>query len=275
MKRKSDIQKRVKAQYAEVAVKDNSRRSSRERLDDSIKKAMSIGYSEKELKSVPTEAAATHGCGNPTALAKLKLGETVLDLGCGGGLDAFLASQRVGPKGRVIGLDMTPEVVEKAKANARAGNCRNVEFKVAEIEELPVADDSVDVVISNCVINHSRDKLGVFREAHRVLKPGGRVFVSDLVTTGEVPADVIRKADKLWADWFAVASDRRAYLNAIVAAGFRTIAVIAEGPLPMSEADSLLKGRIISIQVKAIKVVLLFASLLLCACTSLRLCDFA
>ena len=221
MKRKSDIKTRVKAQYARVLRKDDSRRSSRVRPRDSIEKAVSVGYSEQEMKSVPSEAAVTHGCGNPTALAELKEGETVLDLGCGGGLDVFLAAKRVGREGKVIGLDMTPEMVDKARASARAGNYRNVEFEVAEIEKLPLADDSVDVVTSNCVINHSPDKLAVFREAYRVLKPGGRVFVSDLVTAGKLPADVLQNADKLWAEWLAVASDRREYLNAIEAAGFR------------------------------------------------------
>ena len=253
MKKKRDIKTRVRAQYAELAAQDDSRRPEHERPRDSIEKAAAIGYSEQEMKSVPADAAATHGCGNPTALAELKAGETVLDLGCGGGLDSFLAAQRVGRKGKVIGLDMTPEMVEKARASARAGNYTNVAFDVAEIEKLPLPDDSVDVVISNCVINHSPDKLRVFREAHRVLKPGGRLFVADLVTSGKLSEDVLRNAGKIWAEWLAAASDRRTYLNAIKAAGFRTIAVVAEGPFPMSEADSALKGRIISIQVKGVK----------------------
>ena len=251
--KKRNIKTRVKAQYAEVAARDDSGRPSRDRPRDSLEKAITIGYSEEEMKSVPAEAAVTHGCGNPTALAELKAGETVLDLGCGGGLDAFLAAQRVGRKGKVIGLDMTPEMVEKARANAREGNYMNVVFEVADIEKLPLPDDSIDVVISNCVINHSPDKLSVFREAHRVLKPGGRLFVSDLVTSGKLPKDVLQNAGKLWAEWLAVASDRRTYLNAIRAAGFRTIAVVAEGRFPMSEADNALKGRIISIQVKSVK----------------------
>jgi len=251
--KKPDIKTRVNAQYAGIAAKEDSGRPSQERPRDSIQKATTIGYSEQEMKNVPAEAAMTHGCGNPTALAELKAGETVLDLGCGGGLDVFLAAQRVGRKGKVIGLDMTPEMIEKARANARVGDYTNVAFEVAEIEKLPLPDDSVDVVISNCVINYSRDKLRVFREVHRVLKPGGRLFVSDLVTSGKLPEDLIRNAGKLWAEWLAVASDRRTYLNAIKAAGFRTIAVVAEGPFSMSEADNALKGRIISIQVKSVK----------------------
>ena len=253
MKRKSDIKTRVKAQYAEVVSKDDSCSSSHERPHDFIANAESIGYSKQELASVPEEAAVTHGCGNPTALAELKEGETVLDLGCGGGLDAFLAAQRVGWKGKVIGLDMTPEMVAKARINARAGNYTNVEFEVAEMEKLPLPDDSVDVVISNCVINHSPDKLAVFREAYRVLKPGGRMFVSDLVTAGRLSEDVLRGADKLWTGWLAVAGDRPEYLNAIQAAGFRTITVLAAGPFPLAEADKILRGKIISIQVKGTK----------------------
>jgi arsenite methyltransferase len=250
---KNDIKRQVRAQYAEVALRDDYRCSSREEPDDSTEYAKSIGYSEEEIRSVPKEAAVTHGCGNPIALADLGEGDIILDLGCGGGLDAFLAAQRVGCTGKVIGLDMTPEMVDKARANAIAGNYKNVEFKVAEIERLSIPDDFVDVVISNCVINHSPDKLAVFREAHRVLKPGGRMFVSDLVTVGRLPEDVLRNADKLWADWLVVASDRREYLNAMEAAGFRRIGVVAEGLFPLAEADSILKGRIISIQVKGAK----------------------
>jgi len=253
MKKKNDIKKHIKKQYAETVSTNDHSGSSREHANDSMAYAQSIGYSEQEMKTVPEGAAATHGCGNPTALAELKEGEVVLDLGCGGGLDAFLAAQRVGRKGRVIGVDMTPEVVDKARANAGAGDYPNVEFRVAEIENLPLPDDSVDVVISNCVINHSPDKPAVFREAYRVLKPGGRMFVSDLVTAGRLPAEVSRNADKLWADWVAAASSRQEYLEAIEAAGFRKIVVAAEGPFPLAEASNLLRGRIISLQVKATK----------------------
>ena len=254
MKRTPDIKKRIGAQYAGTVSRDDSSTASHEPRHDSAAYAESIGYSHQEIKSVPAGAAVTHGCGNPTAIAELKAGETVLDLGCGGGFDAFLAAQRVGPKGRVIGLDMTPEMVEKAKANARVGNYANVEFRVAEIENLPSTAGSVDVVISNCVINHSPDKLAVFKEAYRVLKPGGRLFVSDLVTAGRLSDDVRRKADKLWTEWLSVACDRREYLGAIESAGFTAVTVLAEGPFPLSEADEVLKGRIISLQVKAQKI---------------------
>lgn len=253
MKTKSARKKRVRKQYAGVALNDKSFGTSRGEPSGSFEYAESIGYSAQEMESVPKEATVTHGCGNPAALAELKEGEIVLDLGCGGGLDAFLAAQRVGQNGKVIGVDMTHSMVEKARANARSGNYKNVEFKVAEIEHLPVLGGSVDVVISNCVINHSPDKCAVFKEAHRVLKPGGRMFVADLVTAEQLPEDVRRSVGRLWAEWLAVAVGKQAYLNAVEEAGFHNITVVAEGPFPRAEADNLLKGKIISIQVKGRK----------------------
>jgi len=243
--------RQLKAQYAVVASRETS--GDGERSDNPFAYAKSIGYSEQEMRSVPSEAAITHGCGNPAALAQLRPGQVVLDLGCGGGLDAFLAAQRVGLEGRVVGLDMTPEMVEKATASACKGGYVNVDFRVAEIEKLPVADDSVDVVISNCVINHALDKPAVFQEVHRVLKPGGSLFVSDLVTTGRFPDGMREKVPEMWAPWLAVAADRQEYLKAIQQGGFRTVTVLAEGLFPMAEADAVLRGRVLSIQIKADK----------------------
>jgi arsenite methyltransferase len=186
-----------------------------------------IGYSDDELKAVPAGADLGLGCGNPTALASLREGEVVLDLGSGAGLDCFLAADRVGKTGRVIGVDMTAEMLERARENAKKGNYRNVDFRLGEIENLPVADNSVDVVISNCVINLSPDKRRVFEEAYRVLRPGGRIMVSDMALLKELPAE-LRKSIPLYVGCVGGATTKEQYLATIEAAGFKDVDVIEQ-----------------------------------------------
>ena len=159
--------------------------------------SLKLGYSDKDLKSVPQGANLGLGCGNPQAIARLKRGETVIDLGSGGGFDCFLAAKKVGGKGKVIGVDMTPEMITRARENSVKGKYRNVEFRLGEIEHLPVGDNTADVIISNCVINLSPDKKQVYKEAYRVLKSGGRLAISDVVAIRPIPERVRKDAAKL------------------------------------------------------------------------------
>jgi arsenite methyltransferase len=190
-----------------------------------------IGYSKGELASVPEGADLNLGCGNPIALASLKEGETVIDLGSGGGLDCFLAAKKVGEKGKVIGIDMTAEMLERARANAKKGGYKNVEFRLGEIENMPVADNTADIIISNCVINLSPDKKRVFSEAFRVLKPKGRLMISDMVLLKELP-DKVKESVLAYVGCVAGADLKEDYLGKIRQAGFGNVEVVAENHLP-------------------------------------------
>ncbi|HOT94278.1 MAG TPA: arsenite methyltransferase [Methanoregulaceae archaeon] len=191
-----------------------------------------IGYSEEEMGAVPSRSNLGLGCGNPVALAGVAPGETVLDLGSGAGFDAFLAARQVGEAGRVIGVDMTPAMITRARENAREGGYHNVEFRLGEIEHLPVADRSIDVVISNCVINLSPRKEQVFAEAFRVLRPGGRLLVSDMVMVGDLPGRV-RTSVSAYVGCIAGAVSRERYLALIRRAGFVGVEVLEETAFPL------------------------------------------
>jgi SAM-dependent methyltransferase len=189
--------------------------------------SMAMGYSADELAAAPEGADLGLGCGNPQAIAALRAGETVLDLGSGGGFDCFLAAKRVGRTGKVIGVDMTPEMVTKARGNARKVEASNVEFRLGEIEHLPVADDTVDVILSNCVINLSPDKSAVFREAFRVLKAGGRLAISDVVAVKDMPAELAQSVEAMTG--CVSGSAKVAELQAMLRqAGFEDVRVVAK-----------------------------------------------
>jgi len=214
-----------------------------------------VGYSDSEMNAVPDGANLGFGCGNPVAIASLKEGDVVLDLGSGAGFDAFLAAQRVGKTGRIIGVDMTPEMIAKAKENAKKGKYSNVEFRLGEIEKLPVEDSSIDVIISNCVINLSPDKEMVFKDAFRVLRSGGRLMVSDLVLAKDLP-EAIKESVEAYVGCLAGAIMKDEYLNLMKMAGFKGVKIISESSYPVDAMFDNLEGAqdaIVSIKVSAVK----------------------
>ena len=218
------IKKMVREGYAKIAKTKN--------YCCSPKISKKIGYTKKELKSVPKGADFSLGCGNPVALASLKDGEAVLDLGSGGGLDCFLAANIVGEKGNVIGVDMTPEMIDKARENCRKGKYKNVEFRLGEIENLPVADNTADIIISNCVINLSPNKKRVFKEAFRTLKPGGKLMISDIVLLQELP-ETVKKSVKAYIDCLSGAVMKDKYIELIKDAGFQDVKIVEETRFPI------------------------------------------
>jgi len=253
-----DIKKIVKESYAKVAKQGTScclSSSCCSSSNNSRDISKTVGYTDDETNAVPDGANLGLGCGNPVAIASLKEGDVVLDLGSGAGFDAFLAAKKVGKTGRVIGVDMTPEMLERAKANAKKGGFDNVEFRSGEIEKLPVKDNVIDVIISNCVINLSPDKETVFKEAFRVLKSGGRLMVSDLVLAKDLPKE-IKESVEAYVGCLAGAIKKDDYLGFIKQAGFQDIKVISEASYPVDAMFDNLEAAsdaIVSIKVSAVK----------------------
>lgn len=252
----NEIKKIVQNGYAKIAKGDGSYCSGGSCCSgapNATDLSKNVGYKDGELKAIPEGANLGLGCGNPTALASLRKGETVLDLGSGGGIDCFLAARKVGPNGRVIGVDMTPEMVEKARQNAEKGGYKNVEFRLGEIEDLPVSNDSIDVIISNCVINLSPDKQKVFREAIRVLKPGGRIMISDLVLLKPLPEEV-RNSIEAYIGCLSGAILREDYIRHMKEAGFGRVKVLDESGFPIENMMGVKNSEEIAASIVSVKI---------------------
>lgn len=245
------VKKYVKERYAKIANANQNCCSSSCCQSSNQDISQIIGYSENDLQKIPEESVLGLGCGNPVALASLDQGEIVLDLGSGAGIDVFLASKKVGDTGKVIGVDMTKDMIKKAQKIAKQKGYKNVEFKLGELESLPIEDNSIDVVISNCVINLCSDKEKAFKEIFRVLKPGGRVMISDLVTKEDLP-DEVRNSFDAWAECIGGALQKEIYLQIIRNVGFLDIEILSETPYSIDVSKEI-KGKIVSISVKALK----------------------
>jgi arsenite methyltransferase len=243
----TNIKETVKAKYGEAALRATAGGSSCCGASASpsgcVDPITSNLYDERQTNGIPEQAVlASLGCGNPTALAQLNAGEVVLDLGSGGGIDVLLSAKRVGRTGKAYGLDMTDEMLALANENKRKAGAENVEFLRGEIEHIPLPDDSVDVIISNCVINLSADKDAVLREAFRVLKPGGRFAVSDVVTRGEIPAEIL-KSVLLWVGCIAGALEESEYRSKLAAAGFASVDIEPTRVYRVADAREFLSGQ--------------------------------
>lgn len=234
MAKEKSVKEHIRESYGKIAGKGGSCCGGSAGVSSSAEViGKTVGYSEEEMRAVPDGANLGLGCGNPVALAGLREGEVVLDLGSGAGFDAFLAAKKVGPAGRVIGIDMTPGMIQRARNNTGKGNYPNVEFRLGEIERLPVDAASIDVILSNCVINLSPDKKAVFQEAFRVLKPGGRIMISDLVLLRELPP-AIRGSIEAYVGCLAGAMMKDDYIRVIKDAGFEDIRVIEQVHYPVA-----------------------------------------
>jgi arsenite methyltransferase len=258
----SSIKQEVRELYAHEALKVRDSKGSAccGPSGRSYKAITSNLYAQSETAELPADAiSASLGCGNPTALAELKPGETVLDLGSGGGIDVLLSARRVGPTGKAYGLDMTDEMLELARDNQRKAGVQNVEFLKGEIESIPLPDNSVDVIISNCVINLSANKDRVLSEAFRVLRPGGRFAVSDIVVRGEIPAEIRRRVE-LWAGCIAGALEDREYEEKLARAGFVDVEIEPTRVYTAAQANDLLASIGIKADAIAAKVDGKFAS---------------
>jgi SAM-dependent methyltransferase len=258
VKKPMELKEVVKEKYGQAALRVNAGGSSccgaSAATDSCCDPITSNLYDDAQTGALPPEAVlASLGCGNPTALAQLNPGETVLDLGSGGGIDVLLSARRVGPSGKAYGLDMTDEMLALAHENQRKAGVENVEFLKGEIENIPLPDNSVDVIISNCVINLSSDKDRVLREAFRVLKPGGRFAVSDVVTRGEVPDDV-RKNVLLWVGCIAGALEDSDYAAKLASAGFARIAIEPTRVYDIEDARTFLTGQGVDVDAIAPRV---------------------
>jgi len=255
----TNIKEVVQEKYAEAALRVLSGGSSccgaiAVCCDTKVDPITSRLYDEHQSQEIPEEALkASLGCGNPTALASLQPGETVLDLGSGGGIDVLLSAKRVGPSGKAYGLDMTDEMLALARDNQRKSGLENVEFLKGEIEHIPLADNSIDIIISNCVINLSADKDRVLKEAFRVLKPGGRFAVSDVVTRGEMPEEIREKA-LLWVGCIAGALEENEYRSKLKSAGFEDVDVEPTRVYRVEEARTFLAGQGIDVDAIASQI---------------------